>query len=541
VTLLYRAVWQDSGLNATSALDEEFRRWCGTKGFDVSQIPERGTASTPGGKTAQIRRIESDSARAILCTLREEDGVRTWTTTATAMSAGGSQTFWIDLECVDESNQRMDIAAPRLVRALLTERGVAPTYAGENVKPVVTVVGPKECRALAERLTDRGRRRPIVVFSPDRSGGPGLTHDRAVKTATDTAGVAAVFVLMPDAERELQQFLPEGFWVYGGAVRLYLPGLDAGNIADAVRHQVVSRRVIEVHPRRAASIMARRIAQSEVHPSVPVEWGLIQTSLRRPSEEEIRGRVGELEIQKRDESELLELLAVAELEVKEKDLFIAALERRVGLLEDQHIDDVAEIEELQREQRSLKRMLKEMLDPRVGNETQSVRPEDLDVPSSVLDAIEQARESLPFLEIPKSAERDIDNLDEGYKGRVWGEGVWEGLLALNSYAADKAAGKPVHGLHDWCERTGAWPKNKLSMIESDTVLQDAKLRGQRRFKVSTAVEADGFVIMVSHLKIQVGGGNNIPRVYFHDDTDGATGKFHIGFVGPHYLVENTKS
>jgi hypothetical protein len=227
--------------------------------------------------------------------------------------------------------------------------------------------------------------------------------------------------------------------------------------------------------------------------------------------------------------------------VKEKDLFIAALERRVGLLEDQHIDDVAEIEELQREQRSLKRMLKEMLDPRVGNETQSVRPEDLDVPSSVLDAIEQARESLPFLEIPKSAERDIDNLDEGYKGRVWGEGVWEGLLALNSYAADKAAGKPVHGLHDWCERTGAWPKNKLSMIESDTVLQDAKLRGQRRFKVSTAVEADGFVIMVSHLKIQVGGGNNIPRVYFHDDTDGATGKFHIGFVGPHYLVENTKS
>jgi hypothetical protein len=79
------------------------------------------------------------------------------------------------------------------------------------------------------------------------------------------------------------------------------------------------------------------------------------------------------------------------------------------------------------------------------------------------------------------------------------------------------------------------------MSESDTVVQDAKLRGQRRFKVSTDVSSDGFVVMEAHLKIQIGGGNNIPRVYFHDDTDGPTGKFHIGFIGPHYLVENTKS
>jgi hypothetical protein len=329
--------------------------------------------------------------------------------------------------------------------------------------------------------------------------------------------------------------------VYGGAVRLYLPGVDPDNQADAVRHQVLSRRVIEVHSRRAASIIARRIAQSDIHPVVPAEWGLIQSSLRRPTDEEIRGKVGELEDQHRNESEVLELLAVAELEIAEKDSQIHELRSSAVFLENQHIDDVAEIEELQREQKMLKRMLKNLLDPSSVEVSEAVRPEDLEPPDSVLDAIELAREHLPLLVIPSSAERDIENMDEGYKGRVWGEGVWEGLLALQGFAAAKASGEPVHGFRDWCIRTGAWPKNKISMSESDTVVQDAKLRGQRRFKVSTDVSSDGFVVMEAHLKIQIGGGNNIPRVYFHDDTDGPTGKFHIGFIGPHYLVENTKS
>lgn len=541
MTLLYRAVWQDCGLDATSSLDEEFRKWCSSKGFAVEKIPERGTVSIPGNKSLHIRRLDAESARAILCILQEFDGPRTWTTTATALSAGDSQTFWVDLDCADESNQRIDIAAPRLVRALLNERGVSPMYDDENVKPSVTVVAPKDCAVLAEKILDSRRKRPLVVFSPDRTKGPRVTHERANVTAIDTAGVAGVFVLMPDSERVLQKYLPEGFWVYGGAVRLYLPGVDPENQADAVRHQIVSRRVIETHPRRAASILARRIAQSDIHPIVPPEWGLIQSSLRRPTDEEIRGKVGELEEQNHAEGELLELLAVAELEIGEKDGRILSLESALSFLEDQHIDDVAEIEELQREQRNLKRMMQAILDPSSVENSEAVRPEDLDTPDSILDAIELARDYLWYLEIPKSAERDIENMDEGYKGRVWGEGVWEGLLALNGFAAAKAGSAQVQGFRDWCINTGAWPKNKISMSESDTVVQDSRLRGQRRFKVSEVVSADGFVFMEAHLKIQIGGGNNIPRVYFHDDTDGPTKKIHIGFVGPHYLVQNTKS
>jgi hypothetical protein len=47
--------------------------------------------------------------------------------------------------------------------------------------------------------------------------------------------------------------------------------------------------------------------------------------------------------------------------------------------------------------------------------------------------------------------------------------------------------------------------------------------------------------MLAHLKIAEGGGHLAPRVYFHDDTGGATGKAHVGFVGPHYLVPNKQA
>ena len=47
--------------------------------------------------------------------------------------------------------------------------------------------------------------------------------------------------------------------------------------------------------------------------------------------------------------------------------------------------------------------------------------------------------------------------------------------------------------------------------------------------------------MQAHLKISEGGGDLAPRIDFHDDTMGETKRVHVGFVGPHHLVPNTKS
>lgn len=79
------------------------------------------------------------------------------------------------------------------------------------------------------------------------------------------------------------------------------------------------------------------------------------------------------------------------------------------------------------------------------------------------------------------------------------------------------------------------------MRESETVENNAGLRRARTFPVDNDVDAPGSIYMGAHLKISEGGGNLAPRVYFHDDTGGTTGRVHVGFVGPHYLVPNTRS
>ncbi|MDN5896335.1 MAG: hypothetical protein L0H93_20235, partial [Nocardioides sp.] len=98
------------------------------------------------------------------------------------------------------------------------------------------------------------------------------------------------------------------------------------------------------------------------------------------------------------------------------------------------------------------------------------------------------------------------------------------------------------GFWQWCEsgRPGTWPATvkKLSMTESDSVVNSSRHYDARLFPVDETLDSNGRVHMVAHLKIAEGGGNLAPRVYFLDDTGGATGKIHVGFVGPHYLVPN---
>ncbi|GAA1636990.1 hypothetical protein [Actinoplanes couchii] len=41
----------------------------------------------------------------------------------------------------------------------------------------------------------------------------------------------------------------------------------------------------------------------------------------------------------------------------------------------------------------------------------------------------------------------------------------------------------------------------------------------------------------AHLKIQQ-GGSPCPRIHFHDDSGGTTGRIHVGYVGDHLPTAN---
>ena len=157
---------------------------------------------------------------------------------------------------------------------------------------------------------------------------------------------------------------------------------------------------------------------------------------------------------------------------------------------------------------------------------------------------ELAREHLPLVVLPEAACHDLDQLDTAVEGRAWAQAAWKGMRALQAYAEEAAEFNG--GFYEWCKHTTnpwSWPatSKKLAMRESETVMNNDRLRSHRLLPVSETVDPSGRILMEAHLKIAEGGGNLASRIYFHDDTKGTTHKVHVGFFGPHHLMPNTKT
>ena len=158
--------------------------------------------------------------------------------------------------------------------------------------------------------------------------------------------------------------------------------------------------------------------------------------------------------------------------------------------------------------------------------------------------IEIAREQCDRVQLPDAAMKEIEALEADEKSADWAREILRGLQALQAYALE--AEHFTGGFWEWCQHSNhpdTWNASpqKLAMSESDTVKNDGRLWRQRRFLVSTEVEPNGYKHMEAHLKISEGGGQHIPRLYFHDDAKGRTGQIHIGFIGPHRLVSTGQS
>ena len=163
-------------------------------------------------------------------------------------------------------------------------------------------------------------------------------------------------------------------------------------------------------------------------------------------------------------------------------------------------------------------------------------------PETVADAIEMAGRYLEGVVVAEGAGVAIDKLDRAAEARAWARAIWGGMLALNAYALE--AHQFAGSFFEWCRNSGhrlAWPagQKKLAMSESETVMSVDRLRAHRLLPVDWRVDASGRVLMQAHLKIS--SGSLAPRVYFHDDTSGPTGKIHVGFVGPHEFMPTKRS
>lgn len=558
MSLLFRAIWQDETHLPHRLLPDEFANWCRSKGLEEIDIPHRGAFAGPRG-VVDVRRGDTESGQVYRASLTEIKRDGTWVTTATGISTSDFRGYWIDVEYEGDAQKFTHIAAPRLVRSILTEdgsphRGPVPMSVDHHFVDAETSVG------FLELALNPARDVPLIVFSPDERAGTTIrdtvekNRERAQLAAQRVAGVAAVYLLSPSGRDSFNAALPDGLKVYGGAVRVYAPNLRLTD--DPYQHRYWSLYSHRAHPGRAGELVARHLSRSQHLIEVPAAWAAVRALVTRPTEAESLERRKQLEkvLSPRDhatskehayEDVLMGLLIEAERErdqaLQELTTTSSRLQARVTELEETHVADAAELEDRLSENRALRQNIKLLVSGEpVEKDSESPSIDELDVPTSSADVVLMVREHLDLVELHRDAPQDIDQIDEDLKDRVWAGTAWDGFCALQRYAEAVRATDDASGFFIWCKNTGAWSTNKLAMVESRQTLS-GDLGAHRVLPVSLDVDPSGTMTMEAHLKIQVGGRGTIPRIYFHDDTRGSTGKIHVGFFGPHYLMPNTKT
>ncbi|GAA3211402.1 hypothetical protein [Actinocorallia longicatena] len=164
-------------------------------------------------------------------------------------------------------------------------------------------------------------------------------------------------------------------------------------------------------------------------------------------------------------------------------------------------------------------------------------------PRNLVDALHHAAESLEHVRIGDTM-HEAGLLDLGHPElcKVWAGKTWDALLALDDYARARSAGEFHGGFRDWCLSASGGRRvistALLAMKESDSVAGRDKFAQPRTFPVPVEVDPAGRLFMPAHIKLRK-TGTPAPRIHFHDDAGGPTGRIWIGYVGDH--LPNTRT
>lgn len=536
MSVLYRALWSDESQKDPGGFIDKarakFTAWA-MEDPEAEPLPD-GTAevSLPQDRARliDIRSVDGEGSAGsagLECVTRDSttDGDTSgtvWTTVMRVVANEAGINVWIENQVETEDVAlRVQVGRPRMVDDLLSLPG-KPHLAGSGLFIDVQPITADQVRVLIDHLQSASRSLPVIVCSE-----PGGEHDgrwqiRAERIARRAGGIANVFTLGSDAVTALRREIgPLAVW--GGGVRTYMPG-PVSDPSDGWRHRYILGHLMASREDSMIDRIVYGVAQASTRRRVPDAFSRFTTNSPTAEAGAASQVVSEVEMA----TERASWEAALEDQVAETNEAERELNQKLG-----HLDRIrATLEE-----QGLHNLFWGTLHETGG-----------DVPDEVQDtseAVMAAQMSLTErVVVHDEAARDLDGIDTCPQAYSWGNKAWRGFRAMAAYAESRAAGFRG-GFWDWCREGGpfAWPANSkhLSMTESETVQNNDKLRRCRVLPVSAEVDASGAVTMLSHLKIAEGGGDLAPRIYFYDDTGGSTGKVHVGFVGPHYLMPNTKS
>lgn len=526
MSLMYRAIWNDDRPGLIEQATGTFVSWA--RGKHGTELEFEPAPTTVGAATTSLREVANGGVSAAEAVLVEETGADRWMTRQRVLVAeDGQQWVWVDLErTTSQVFRQQDVDAPRLVRQLL-EDGVAaggrPRVGPVLLRSKAVAIRPEDVATqIVAPIRDPERTVPILVFSHDENVQPKETMDRATTTQQILAGVVQVVVVSPTAQVELTKELGEELSVWGGAARLYLPGS-----LDPWRHRYYLRKIIEQHHREVGRRISRSISGAAAARRAPAPYEAVRALLRGS------GHGAD------------EMLSLAYDEIQSLEGTIDALRSDIERRDERLLERVIDIEQLNEELEAAQRMTRYWMERALGGDELIESDESVpDQVSSSTEAAEFCQRHLSLVSLPDDAIVDLVDLDAAPESTAWAKTAWRGFRALQAYA--EQAAETNGGFWQWCERgahVDGWPATtkKLSMTESDSVLNNKTQRAARTLPIDPAVEPSGRIEMLAHLKIAEGGGTDIPRIYFYDDTGGTTKKIHIGFFGPHRYMENTKT
>ncbi|WP_030274839.1 hypothetical protein [Streptomyces sp. NRRL B-24484] len=413
------------------------------------------------------------------------------------------------------------VPVPEVARILLplldAHDGPAPLTAQPRV------VTPAEVDDLIDQLCDPERRLAAVVVSvPPSTPLEEWLADQVQPVLHQLTGLASLHVL-DHAALPLFNVAFEFHKVYGGAVRTYLPEVDPASRADAGRHQVLATRRMTEDTRRAAGLLAReprQIAAAVPQPSAlaavpplvvppehrqPVRSRTAPPEAPRPRADERRRRP--VQRPARSGSRLCVVPAAPFAAPDEPAARSAAALRAPA---------EAAFARLARDVTADKEVVPESFGELVCRFTE-----------------------FPLLQFTGD-EKETVALDGQPDGSGWARLAWDGLTALQEYAAAAVRGEAGGDFKAWCEHTPPgchhFPPRKAVRWESRTVESHAKWKRERMLPVPPCVDASRRAFMGAHLRI--GGGSTAPRLHYLDDCSGS-GRIYVGYIGQH--LTNTRT
>lgn len=524
MALLYRVIWHDTRRDAVETGYRAFAAWVNSK--HSFEVPRDGRGESVGAAVADTVSIslDRDDLRAVRCALHEEQDGRRWTTTMTVIEPRNAPpSYWVDLEMVSRDAFNLPpVRRPRLVAELLSQCD-APTIGDTPIRATAREWHGNDARTFVGVVLNPRREVPLLVFTSDPHAGVDVARRRADRAARNLVGVASVELLYPLAMEEVNELLGRELGVWGGGARLYLPGVRQDE--SGYRHLILPRSALASDLDRAWQIAIDRLATSIAARRAPEEYEAIRTEL----------------LPRSGDATLAQLEADYLAEAAENDRLRAAADEAESL----RIDAVAELESAQLELANMAARLAYLdrvmaiaaIDASAWTSATQDVTRSVDSPSA---AVALAQGEFHRVVIPESATEHVTELDAALECGTWGQSILRALRALETYATE-ANGR---GFWNWCQNSGhpyAWPATpkKLAMSESETAMN--AFGDDRRLRVDTAVDPAGVVIMEAHIKVAEGGGQLSPRIYFLDDTGGATGNVHIGFIGPHRYMRNAST